>query len=296
MADRAALAELGLPIQPGDVDLRTFRDELPRADHGPPGPTPSTRATTSTRPAPTSTASPRDYGACSALTDPWRPALRTSRTTPPTAASRSRSQIQNFLDPSRTTLEGPRVPGRRHLRRRRPGGNANGLVYNNRAGKRRERSQRPGLRARERPRPHQEGGAIEPLVLRANAGELIRVTLTNKLNPNPNTAPFNQAEPIRLRAVLEPDQPPSKRRRRTRSACTPQLVSYDVNSSNGFNVGFNGGTNSGLQTAAPGQSVTYVWYAGDFHVDSNGQVIPDRSSTAPSASPRRIRCSSIRTD
>ena len=51
-------------------------------------------------------------------------------------------------------------------------------------------------------------------------------------------------------------------------------MTYDVNTANAFNVGFNGGPNKGLQTVAPGESVTYTWYAGDFHLDSNCQVIP----------------------
>jgi hypothetical protein len=42
----------------------------------------------------------------------------------------------------------------------------------------------------------------------------------------------------------------------------PQLFFYDVTKSDGMNVGFNP-----VQTANPGQTVTYVWYAGDVKID-----------------------------
>jgi hypothetical protein len=45
----------------------------------------------------------------------------------------------------------------------------------------------------------------------------------------------------------------------------PQLVFFDVTRSDGANVGFNK-----VQTAAPGHSVTYRWFAGDMTVRSDG--------------------------
>jgi hypothetical protein len=47
----------------------------------------------------------------------------------------------------------------------------------------------------------------------------------------------------------------------------PQLVYYDVTTSDGHNVGFNP-----TQTAAPGQSVTYKWYAGELNFDPIGLI------------------------
>ena len=68
--------------------------------------------------------------------------------------------------------------------------------------------------------------AVEPLVLRANSGDCITVSLTNHM----------------------PD---------TEVSMHPQRVSYDVRYSDGANVGLNF-----LQTAMPGETINYHWYAG----------------------------------
>ena len=52
----------------------------------------------------------------------------------------------------------------------------------------------------------------------------------------------------------------------------PQLVFYDVQRSDGSNVGLNP-SQFGRQTAAPGEKRTYYWYAGDVQAAT---VIPDR--------------------
>jgi hypothetical protein len=184
------------------------------------------------------------------------------------------AQIQALLDPARTTLKVREYRVVAVSAADALGGNANGLVYYNRAGK--LANDPSGLvyvlegdlgRIK-------HGGAIEPLVLRANAGELIKVTLTNKFNPNPNTLPFNQTNPFQA-APRAFSSPTTNLQGVTSNqvGLHPQLVAYDVNTSNAFNVGFNGGTNNGLQTAAPNESVTYNWYAGDFHIDDGGRVV-----------------------
>ncbi len=185
-------------------------------------------------------------------------------------------QIQGFLDPARTPLKvrDYRVVAISAVLAQ--GGNASGLIYNNRAGKPLLNDANGLVYVLEGDLDRiKNGGAIEPLVLRANAGELIRVTLTSKLSANPSSSPFSNAVPFAPRPFASTG--PGFNLLSTTSnqvGLHAALVSYDVNSSNGFNVGFNGGNNSGLQTAAPGQSVTYVWYAGDFHVDASGRVIP----------------------
>ena len=68
--------------------------------------------------------------------------------------------------------------------------------------------------------------AVEPLVLRANSGDCITVSLTNHM----------------------PD---------TEVSMHPQRVSYDVRYSDGANVGLNF-----LQTAMPGETINYRWFAG----------------------------------
>jgi hypothetical protein len=99
----------------------------------------------------------------------------------------------------------------------------------------------------------------EPLVLRAKAGECLKVTLTNKLPttgaldiPGFNTMPMivenfnaNQVKPS------------------AEVGLHPQGLFFDVTRSNGMNVGANP-----VQTVKPGLSTTYQWYAGD--VTSNG--------------------------
>ena len=184
-------------------------------------------------------------------------------------------QIQGFLDPQQTTLKvrDYRVVAISAGDAR--GGNADGLVYYDRAGK---KANDPNglIYALEGDLDRiKNGGAIEPMVLRANAGELIRVTLTNKFNADPKATPFSVPN-----AYQAAPRPFSNKTRSELSATSnqvgihPQLVSYDVNTSNGFNVGSNGGTNGGLQTAAPNESVTYTWFAGEFDVDQSGQVVP----------------------
>lgn len=87
----------------------------------------------------------------------------------------------------------------------------------------------------------------EPLIIRANQGEYVEITLHNRLKKNQNhddnihqypgvpvPAPF----PFSLRISLH-----------------PQLVQYDVLNSDGATVGRNPD-----QTIGPGESITYRWY------------------------------------
>ena len=85
----------------------------------------------------------------------------------------------------------------------------------------------------------------EPLFIRANAGDCLRVTLTNKLPatgipahagdvPLPISAPFPKS---------------------TRVSMHPALLKFDVTRSDGTTVGYNFD-----QTVAPGGSITYTWY------------------------------------
>jgi len=103
------------------------------------------------------------------------------------------------------------------------------------------------------------GVPIEPLILRANAGDCLQVTLYNELpsqvkdldgyNAFDNIVDFFNANHIR----------PS-----SRVGLHPQMLFYDVTRSDGVNVGFNP-----EQTAPPGQKVTYQWYAGNVTYDAS---------------------------
>ena len=85
--------------------------------------------------------------------------------------------------------------------------------------------------------PEDRGGdatpGSRPLVLRARAGECVRVTLTNGLDPD---RMGDASALIGLR---------------------PQRISLDVTDDSGFNAGLNP-----LQTVAPGATIVYTWYAG----------------------------------
>ncbi|MEA2206561.1 MAG: manganese oxidase [Blastocatellia bacterium] len=97
---------------------------------------------------------------------------------------------------------------------------------------------------------------VEPLILRANAGDCITVNLTNRLNgvldlEGHNTLPM-LVENFNANQLM-----PS-----AKVGLHPQMLFYDVTKSDGMNVGFNP-----VQTVNPGQTRTYVWYAGDVKID-----------------------------
>jgi hypothetical protein len=111
------------------------------------------------------------------------------------------------------------------------------------------------------------GRVVEPLVLRAAAGDVVQLTLTNAMNGYepvfgapisgarvgmPYTNPFQSI-------TLEPS---------TSVGLHPQLLATDVRSSDGINVGAN--PNS---TVAPGQSHTFTWYAGTIAAGPAGTPV-----------------------
>jgi hypothetical protein len=95
---------------------------------------------------------------------------------------------------------------------------------------------------------------VEPLVLRAAAGECVEVTLRNTLPATlPDLDGYNTLPMIVDRFNANQVRPSSH------VGLHPQLLSYDVTRSDGANVGMNP-----VQTAAPGDSVQYQWYAGEL--------------------------------
>lgn len=101
------------------------------------------------------------------------------------------------------------------------------------------------------------GVPIEPLVVRARAGECINFTLLNKLpklmadldgfNTMPNIVHHFNANQVK----------PSNQ-----VGLHPQLLAYNVINSDGKNVGFNPN-----QTIGPGGVARYTWYAGDVQIN-----------------------------
>jgi hypothetical protein len=95
----------------------------------------------------------------------------------------------------------------------------------------------------------------EPIILRANAGDCIKVTLHNDLFKYRDLPGYTGVTML-TQGFNENDVAPS-----TEIGLHPQLVFYDVQRSDGANVGLN--PTFGKQTVAPGQTITYYWYAGD---------------------------------
>ncbi|GKS69439.1 hypothetical protein W03_14430 [Nitrosomonas sp. PY1] len=138
---------------------------------------------------------------------------------------------------------------------------------------------------------------LEPLILRAAAGDCIQVTLTNRLPKNPNDMPdldgYTSVSGIIPRNCPDLGKE-SLTHRKEKENCDqkeyidnsltsfnnnlirpsnhiglhPQMVSYDVQESDGNNIGFN--TES---TVAPDNIKRYTWYAGKIEVPQNACVV-----------------------
>ena len=104
------------------------------------------------------------------------------------------------------------------------------------------------------------GLAVEPLVLRAAAGECITLTLTNRLPQVQSDLDGYNTLPMIVRNFNNNQIRPS-----SHVGLHPQMLLLDVTRGDGHNVGFNP-----TQTAAPGHKVEYQWYAGDIKVDATG--------------------------
>jgi hypothetical protein len=116
-----------------------------------------------------------------------------------------------------------------------------------------------------------EGAPIEPLILRAAAGEWIKVTLRNGFDSSsevfkqtnflPYGTPFNGVSlsqvPINTSSYV---------------GLHPQLVGYDPVNANGLIVGFNP---SDKLVAPGGPPQVFYWYAGEIRSDKTGKKIED---------------------
>lgn len=105
--------------------------------------------------------------------------------------------------------------------------------------------------------------APEPLVLRAAAGDCVRVTLVNDLPLVPPKTPhWNYSPPITER--FNTNQVPSS----NHVSLHPSLLTFDVGLSDGASIGRNA-----VQSVPPGQSRTYTWYAGEIVPKPGGGVL-----------------------
>jgi hypothetical protein len=108
------------------------------------------------------------------------------------------------------------------------------------------------------------GVVVEPLVLRARAGECIELTLNNALGGGLIDFDGYNTLPMIVDLFNANDLEPSGD-----VGLHPQMLFYDVSRFDGANVGGNA-----FQTVPPGGApVTYRWYAGDVKIDSAGNIV-----------------------
>jgi hypothetical protein len=108
------------------------------------------------------------------------------------------------------------------------------------------------------------GVPIEPLILRANAGDCINVNLTNAIDPSSLVLQHNFNWPPPFKAPI-----PQKMSKFV--GLHPQLLSYDAAASFGMNVGWNS-VQRADQFANFGETVKYQWYAGKIDRDPAGAL------------------------
>lgn len=109
------------------------------------------------------------------------------------------------------------------------------------------------------------GAPIEPLILRANAGDCIQVTLTNGIADDADIfgQPFGYQPPLNLPPSTPPVAPTFVEPRASKLiGLHPQLLAYDASLSSGVNVGFNRLVSKESQVVKSGETRTYTWYAG----------------------------------
>ena len=108
------------------------------------------------------------------------------------------------------------------------------------------------------------GVPVEPLVLRAVAGDCIMLTLRNRLPAVvPDRDGFSGLPPIVMKFNANQIRPSEH------VGMQPQMLAYDVSRDDGMNVGLNNGDG----TVPPGGSISYRWYAGDLARDATDRLI-----------------------
>lgn len=117
------------------------------------------------------------------------------------------------------------------------------------------------------------GVPVEPLILRANAGDCIEINLTNALDPSSLVfkEPLFMAPPFNGVSPVPPHAPLFASKMSGKVGLHPQLLSYDAARSNGINVGWNR-QGQPDQLAAFGQTIKYQWYAGKIDRAPGGNL------------------------
>ncbi len=119
-------------------------------------------------------------------------------------------------------------------------------------------------------------GVIEPLVIRANAGDCIQVVLYNHLPENMGDKVGDALMPKIVPLNVEPDSEQASADVTPSSIASlhPQLLAHNVANQDGAAVGFN----HELQLVAPTdkQGKVYYWYAGTLDIENNKLVAKPR--------------------
>jgi manganese oxidase len=121
-----------------------------------------------------------------------------------------------------------------------------------------------------------DGVPIEPLILRANAGDCIEVNLTNGIFIDTTNYPANTAAVLTSDFNMPPplNGPVYPQKVSRFVGLHPQLLSYDPAKDSGVNVGWNTQSQAvPTDQAVPfGKSIKYQWYAGKIDRAANGTL------------------------
>ncbi len=113
----------------------------------------------------------------------------------------------------------------------------------------------------------QAQAAIEPLILRAAAGECLKITLRNSIKDANNGGSNIQFAPAKIDGQTVNAKIPINTSKYV--GLHAQLVSADVTTSNGVIIGLNPKT----QVVPFGKSVVYTWYAGIIEPGKSGKPV-----------------------
>ncbi len=123
---------------------------------------------------------------------------------------------------------------------------------------------------------------VEPLILRAAAGDWIKVNLTNAVDPNANTFQVKTDQSTIAGVHTTPWAGKSGAENLAAYRTPPQvglhphLVSYDAGLANGINVGFNRDqTVPPPQAGKPPETRSFIWYAGILSVAPDGRLVKE---------------------
>lgn len=117
---------------------------------------------------------------------------------------------------------------------------------------------------------HKLKGPVEPLILRANAGDCIVVNLANGIGPQSKPLTDERAwpKPFDIKLGTTDIREFGTVKASAYVGLHPQLLSYDGATDGGLNVGYN----AKPQAVVTGEKITYNWYAGNIERTQTGAL------------------------